>query len=97
MLRDHPLTGAGIAVLKGETLGVGPVGQKNRIAAIGHRPEYVGAEDKAVVHGNGDVPLDAHAVSNLHAPILSSPRATGKRRLRRWRTIACMLTSAGLT
>ena len=67
MLFRHALPGARIAVLEGKPLGVGAVAQDHRIAAFGDRAKHVGAQNKAVVHGDRHVPIDAHAVAGLAA------------------------------
>ena len=67
MLVGHALPGARIAVLEGEVLGVGAVGEQHRIAAVLHRAVDVGAHDQAVVHGDRHVEVDAHAVADFGA------------------------------
>ena len=72
MLFRHALPRARIAVLEGKPLGVGAVGQDHRIAAFGEGPEHVGAQNKAVVHGDRHVPIDAHAVAGFAALLRAS-------------------------
>ncbi len=73
VLLGHPVPGAGIALLEGEALAVGPIGQDHRIAAVLGRAEHVGPQHQPVVHLDRHVPVDAHAVPDLalefaHAP-----------------------------
>ena len=72
MLFRHALPGARIAVLEGKPLGIGAVAQDHRIAAFGDGPEHVGAKNKAVVHGDRHVPVDAHAVAGFAALLRAS-------------------------
>ena len=67
MFFRHDVPGARIAVLEGEVLGVGAVGDQNRIAAFFHRTKDIGAQHKAVVHFDRDVPIDPHAVADFRA------------------------------
>ena len=75
MLLGHALPRARIAVLEGEALGVGAVGQDHRIAAVLDRAEHVGAQHEAVVHRDRHVPVDAHAVAHLAAMLWVLPPA----------------------
>jgi hypothetical protein len=70
MLLDHALPGARIAFLEGEALGIGAVAQDHRILARFHRPKHIGAQHKAVVHGDRHVPIDVHAVAHLAARLM---------------------------
>ena len=79
MLLGHALPGARIAVLEGEALGVGPVGQDHRIAAVLHRAEDVGAQHQAVVHGDRHIPVDAHAVADFAAVLMALGRFRARR------------------
>jgi hypothetical protein len=67
VLFGHALPRTRIAVLEGETLGVGSIAQNHRIAAVLHRTEDVGAQHHAVVHLDRHVPVNAHAVAHLAA------------------------------
>src|SRR5579862_110292 len=81
MLFCHPLPSTRIAVLEGKTLGVWAVAQDHRIAAFRDRAKHVGTQHKAVVHGDLDVPIDAHAIASLTArlvrPARCNPRHAG--------------------
>ena len=70
MLVRHALPGARIAVLEGETLGIGPVAQDHRIVAVGDRTEHVGAQHEAVIHRDRHIPIDAHAVARFGAMLV---------------------------
>ena len=75
VLPGHPAPGARIAVLEGEPLGVGPVRQDHRIAALADRPVDVGQQHQAVIHPDGNIPVDPHAVADFaddfaHCPAL---------------------------
>ncbi len=61
----HALPGARIAVLEGQTLGVGAIGEDDGIAAFLDGAEDIAAQHDAVVHAQGHVPVDAHAVAHL--------------------------------
>jgi hypothetical protein len=50
-----------VAFLERQPLGVGPVAENDRMLPRPRRPEHVGAQDDAVVHGNRRVPIDLHA------------------------------------
>src|SRR5262249_514181 len=52
-----------VAFLEGEALGIRPVTQDYRILAIADRTEHIGAQHDAVVHFDGRVPVDLHAVA----------------------------------
>ena len=54
-----------VPFLERQPLGVGPVAQDHRIAALGNRAEHVRAQDDAVVHRDRGVPFDDHAVARL--------------------------------
>ena len=75
MLLSHALPCAGIAVLESEPLGIGTVAENDRMAAVLRRPEDVGAQHETVVHRDGDIPVDAHAIANLAAVLMGSARA----------------------
>ena len=62
MTGDHVLPGAWVALLKGEPLGIGTIRQKHGPLSRRHRPEHVRPDYDAVVHGDPDVPLDAHVI-----------------------------------
>ena len=62
MIGDHLLPLHRVAILEGKTLRVDPVRQDHRVAPIFDGPVDVRAEDEAVVHLDGRVPHDAHAV-----------------------------------
>src|SRR5262245_25861484 len=62
MLRDHELPLVRVAILKGKPLRVRTVTQYDWILSIRDRPEDIGVQNKAVVHLNRHVPIDAHAV-----------------------------------
>src|SRR4030066_11033 len=49
--------------------GVGAVAQNDRRAAAAGRAIHVGTQDDAVVHQDGDVPIDLHAVADFAAQI----------------------------
>ena len=65
ILARHDVPGRLVAFLEGEALAVRPVGHQHRVAALGDRPEDVGAQHQPVVHGDGHIPVDAHAVAGL--------------------------------
>ena len=67
MFVRHAVPGARIAVLEGEVLGVGAVGDQDRIAAFFHRAKNIGAEHDAVVHFDRHVPIDPHAVTDFRS------------------------------
>ena len=67
MLFGHALPRARIAVLEGEALGVGTVGEDRRIFAVLDRAEHVGPQHQAVVHRDRHIPVDAHAVAGFAA------------------------------
>src|SRR5215510_14975757 len=62
MLRDHELPLVRVAILKGKPLRVRTVTQYDWILSIRDRPEDIGVQNKAVVHLDRHVPIDAHAV-----------------------------------
>jgi hypothetical protein len=70
MLRDHALPRARIAILKGKTFRIGTVGEENRIAAVFHRTKDIGAQLEPVVHCDGDIEVDAHAVAHFAAMLV---------------------------
>src|SRR5262249_28386176 len=65
MLGRHALPCARIAVLECKPLGVGAVAQDHWIGAVLDRPEHIGLEHKAVVHGDVDIPVDLHPVADF--------------------------------
>ena len=65
MFFRHALPGARIAVLEGEVLGVGTVGEDDRVLSVFHRAKDIGAQNHAVVHGYGYVPVDPHVVADF--------------------------------
>src|SRR5215472_18962153 len=72
MLFGHALPRAGIAILERQALGVGAVGENDRIAALAHRPKHVRPEHEAVVHADLGVPFDADAVAQSAAWLMRS-------------------------
>ena len=50
-----------VAFLERQPLGVGPVAENDRMLRRPRRPEHVGAQDDAVIHGDRRVPIDLHA------------------------------------
>ena len=58
-----------VAFLERQPLGVGPVAENDRMLPRPRRPEHVGAQDDAVIHGNRRVPIDLHAAG---LPLVSS-------------------------
>ena len=54
-----------VAVLEGEALAVGAVGEDGGAGLVAERAEHVGAQHEAVVHDKRHVPLDAHAVAHF--------------------------------
>ena len=77
VLLDHPAPLVAVEVLEVEPLAVRAVGQDDRVLAGPGRPVDVGPEDDAVVHRNGDVPVDAHPIADLAGEVaqrwLASP------------------------
>src|SRR5262249_13040183 len=67
MVGDHLLPLVRIAVLVGQSLGVDPVGEDDRVAPVLDRAEHVRAQHDAVVHRDRLVPRDPHAVADLGA------------------------------
>ena len=65
MFFRHAIPGARIAVLEGEVLGVGAVGQDDRELPVFRRAENIGAQHQPVVHADRNVPIDPHAVAQL--------------------------------
>ncbi len=65
VLVDHALPRARVAVLEGEVLGVGPVGENDGELAVFHRTKDIGAQHEAVVHLDRHVPIDVHAVADF--------------------------------
>lgn len=73
-----------VAVLEGEALAVGPIGEDGRARSVVEWAEDVGAQHDTVVHDERHVPLDAHAVAH-HAPaalgrLIHRRRSSGLRR-----------------
>ncbi len=60
VLAGHQPPLVGVALLKGQSLGVRPVGEDDRVGAVSVGAVHVGPEDKAVVHLDGNVPIDVH-------------------------------------
>src|SRR5205809_5261694 len=74
VLSYHPAPLIGIEVLEGEPLAVRAVGQDDGMLAVTDRPVDVSAQDEAVVHRDGNVPVDAHSVTRRRiAHVGSSP------------------------
>jgi len=65
VLADHDLPLASVAVLEGESLGVGTVGENGGDGVIAGRAEDVGTEDEVVAGADRDVPFDAHAIADF--------------------------------
>ena len=78
MFFRHALPGAGVAVLKRETLGVRTVAQDRRIVAFGDRAEHVGPEHEPIIHRDRHIPIDAHAVAHLTAGLVRFMAADGR-------------------
>jgi hypothetical protein len=70
MLRHHLVPLRRIALLEGEAFGVRPVAEDHGIPAFVDRPENVRPQHEAVVHWNGDVPVDPHPVSDFALDLL---------------------------
>ena len=67
VVRDHLLPLHRVAVLVREALGVDPVRQDDRVAALRDGAVDVGPEDEAVLHLDRLVPGDPHPVADLGA------------------------------
>ena len=78
MLLDHPAPLVGVEILEVEPLPVRAVGQDDRVLAVGRRTKHVGAQDEAVVHADGHVPVDAHAVAHFALEFGHRPRSSTK-------------------
>src|SRR5712671_3843161 len=65
MFADHRCPRVGIAILKGEAFCVRPIREQHWKTAFGDRPENIGAQDDAVIHPNGRVPVDFHPVADF--------------------------------
>src|SRR5262249_56730947 len=65
MLLDHAAPLVGVEILEVQPLAVRAVGQDDRVPAVIRRAKHVGAQDEAVVHTDGHVPVDAHAVADF--------------------------------
>ena len=65
VLRHHAAPLISVEVLEVQPLGIGAVGEDDGVRARPGGPVHIGAEDQAVVHRDGDVPVDAHAVADL--------------------------------
>ena len=65
MLLGHAVPGAGVALLKGQTFGVGAVGQQDRVAPGVVGAVRVGAQHQPVVHRYRHIPVDPHAVAHF--------------------------------
>src|SRR5262245_20176586 len=65
MLGDHAAPLIGVEVLEMQPLRVGAIGQDDGVFAVANGPVDVGAQDEAVVQGDGDVPVDAHPVAHF--------------------------------
>src|SRR3974390_2941664 len=65
MLLFHALPGGLVAVLEVQPLAVGSVAEDDRIASLLDWAKYVAAQHQAIVHGDGHVPINAHAVADL--------------------------------
>jgi hypothetical protein len=67
MLFHHALPRARVTILEREAFGVRPVGENDGMPVLLDRPEHVGAQHEAVVHGDRHIPVDAHAVAGFTA------------------------------
>ena len=75
MLRNHAFPSAGIPILEGEALTVGPVAQDHRHRLIPDGTVEVASQHQTVIHRNLDVPIDLHPVANFGPVHLCSPQA----------------------
>src|SRR6186713_876773 len=85
-----PVPKALVAFLECEALGVRAIAQDYWVAALGGRPEDIGAKNDAVVHGDRNIPIDAHSVADFffcfHWVSVRRQRDAGR----------CRLTASGL-
>src|SRR5262249_22999568 len=70
MLARHALPRAWIAVLKRQAFGIGAVAQDHRVTTSRDRPQDVCPQHKTVVHGDRDVPVDVHPITDLRALLM---------------------------
>jgi len=54
-----------VAFLERQPFGVGAVTQNDRILSVAKRPEHVRTQNDTVVHADGRVPIDLHAVAHF--------------------------------
>lgn len=65
MIFDHLIPGTGVTLLKRQTLAVRPVAQQNGMRLIVVGPKNVCPQNQPIVHFDGHIPIDAHAVSDF--------------------------------
>ena len=63
--RGHALPCALVAFLEGEALAERAIGKNDRVLPVVVWSEDIGAQHDAVVHRDGRIPVDAHAVAHL--------------------------------
>ena len=78
VLADQPIPRIGCTFLESEAFGIRPGTEKRRVTAVALGAKYVAAQDDAVVHRDGRVPVDSHPVPDL-AP--GCDRGLGLRRI----------------
>jgi hypothetical protein len=65
MFADHDLPCGRISILKSEPLGVWPIGHDSGIFPFLDGAINVRAQDKTVIHGDWDIPVNCHSVARF--------------------------------
>ena len=73
MLADHAVPCGFITILEMQQLAVRPMRQQHRITPLFQGTKHIGAQHQAVIHGNGDIPINPHAFLNRVAFHLALP------------------------
>src|SRR5260221_5143662 len=78
MLVGHALPRARIALLEGQSLGIGTVAQDHRIFAHLRGSKDIRPQHQSVIHCDRDIPVDVHAVTKSAARLLRLATAAAR-------------------